>query len=40
MILGWSAFGAMVLKELDEFLPAGSSVEIVVDRQLVDTSAV
>ncbi len=39
VILGWSAFGAMVLKELDEFLPAGSSVEIVVDRNLVDGEA-
>ena len=35
-IVGWSQFGAKVLKELDEFLPAGSRVDIVVDRDLVD----
>jgi len=39
-MVGWSGFGAMVLKELDEFLPAGSSVEIVVDRDLVDPEAI
>ena len=37
VILGWSGFGAMVLKELDEFLPPGSTVEIVADRDLVDS---
>ncbi|MBV8692354.1 MAG: hypothetical protein JOY57_11890 [Actinobacteria bacterium] len=35
-VVGWSRFGAKVLKELDEFLPAGSRVDIVVDRDLVD----
>ncbi len=39
VILGWSGFGAMVLKELDEFLPPGSTVEIVADRDLVDSEA-
>jgi Trk K+ transport system NAD-binding subunit len=38
-MVGWSGFGAMVLKELDEFLPAGSNVEIVVDRDLADPEA-
>jgi len=38
-MVGWSGFGAMVLKELDEFLPMGSSVEIVVDGDLVDREA-
>jgi ion channel POLLUX/CASTOR len=35
-MVGWSGFGAMVLKELDEFLPVGSSVEVVVDKDLAD----
>jgi hypothetical protein len=34
--VGWSGFGAKVLEELDEFLPPGSVVEVVVDRDLVD----
>jgi len=38
-IVGWSGFGAKVLKELDEFLPSGSVVEVVVDRDLVDPAA-
>ncbi len=38
-MVGWSHFGALVLQELDEFLPAGSSVEIVVDGDLVDRDA-
>ena len=38
-MIGWSGFGALVLNELDEFLPAGSSVEIVVDRDLADPDA-
>ena len=36
VMVGWSGFGAKVLTELDEFLPSGSVVEIVVDRDLVD----
>ncbi len=39
VIFGWSSFGAMVLKELDEFLTPGSNVEVVADRNLVDTEA-
>ncbi len=39
VILGWSGFGAMVLKELAEFLPAGSTVVIVADRNLVDAES-
>lgn len=35
-LVGWSQFGAKVLKELDEFLPAGSRLDVVVDRDLVD----
>jgi Trk K+ transport system NAD-binding subunit len=35
-LVGWSQFGAKVLKELDEFLPPGSRVDVVVDRDLVD----
>lgn len=35
-IVGWSAFGAKVLRELDEFLPGGSEVDIVVDAELAD----
>ena len=35
-LVGWSGFGAKVLEELDEFLPAGSRVDILIDRDLVD----
>jgi hypothetical protein len=38
VMVGWSGFGAKVLRELDEFLPAGSHVEVVVDTDLVDVS--
>ena len=34
-IVGWSGFGAKVLKELDEFLPPSSTVTILVDQDLV-----
>src|SRR3546814_2385100 len=34
-VIGWSGFGAKVLKELDEFLPAGSTVDVVIDADLV-----
>lgn len=40
LIVGWSAFGGRVLKELDEFLVAGSSIHVVVDADLVDPSVV
>jgi ion channel POLLUX/CASTOR len=39
-IVGWSSFGAKVLKELDEFLPANSTLTIVVDQDLVDPATV
>ena len=40
VLIGWSGFGAKVLKELDEFLPEGSTVEVVVDADLVDPGAI
>lgn len=40
LIVGWSAFGGRVLKELDEFLVAGSSIHVVVDADLVDPSVI
>lgn len=40
VLVGWSGFGAKVLKELDEFLPAGSTVEVVVDADLVDPASI
>jgi Trk K+ transport system NAD-binding subunit len=39
IMVGWSGFGSKVLKELDEFLPDGSRVDIVVDTDLVDPRA-
>jgi Trk K+ transport system NAD-binding subunit len=36
VLVGWSSFGYTVLRELDEFLPEGSQVTVVVDRDLVD----
>ena len=39
-LVGWSGFGAKVLQELDEFLPAGSTVDVVADRDLVDADAI
>lgn len=38
VMVGWSGFGAKVLRQLDEFLPAGSHVEVVVDTDLVDAA--
>jgi len=40
VLVGWSSFGAKVLKELDEFLPEGSTVEVVVDADLIDAEAI
>ncbi len=40
VVVGWSAFGAKVLRELDEFLPEGSTVEVVFDADLVDATIV
>src|SRR3546814_17396312 len=34
-VIGWSGFGANVLKELDEFLPTGSPVDVVLAADLV-----
>lgn len=39
-VIGWSSFGTKVLRELDEFLPAGSAIAILVDQDLVDPSKV
>ncbi|MEO7555086.1 MAG: NAD-binding protein, partial [Acidimicrobiales bacterium] len=40
LIVGWSGFGTKVLQQLDEFLPAGSTVDLQVDRDLSDPSAI
>jgi Trk K+ transport system NAD-binding subunit len=40
LIVGWSGFGAKVLHELDEFLPAGSHIDLAIDEQYADPSAV
>ena len=36
LVVGWSVLGAVVLDELDAFLTAGSTVDLVVDTDLVD----
>ena len=40
LVVGWSGFGAKVLRELDEFLPAGSRIEVRLDPDLADVAAV
>jgi Trk K+ transport system NAD-binding subunit len=40
LVVGWSGFGAKVLRELDEFLPAGSHIEVRLDPDLADADAV
>lgn len=40
VIVGWSSFGRRVLRELDDFLAPGSTVEVLLDRDLVDADAV
>jgi hypothetical protein len=40
LVVGWSRFGAKVLRELDEFLPAGSHVEVRVDPDLADADGI
>ena len=40
MIVGWSSLGPRVVTELDEFLDAHTTVEILLDPDLVDPSAV
>lgn len=40
VLIGWSGFGHKVLKELDEFLPSGSKVSVVIDGDLASASDV
>jgi Trk K+ transport system NAD-binding subunit len=40
VVVGWSDFGAKVLRELDEFLPDGSRIDMVVDADLVDADRI
>jgi voltage-gated potassium channel Kch len=40
VIVGWSGFGAKVVHQLDEFLPEGSSIDVVIDGDMVDADAV
>ncbi|MCW2605743.1 MAG: TrkA-N domain/Protein of unknown function [Frankiales bacterium] len=40
LVVGWSAFGARVLAELDELLAPGSTVHVQVDSDLVDPAVV
>lgn len=39
LVIGWSSFGRKVLTELDEFLPDGSRIDVLLDGDLVDPSA-
>jgi hypothetical protein len=36
LVVGWSHVGPVVLQELDQFAPAGSTVDVLVDPDLVD----
>ena len=36
LVVGWSALGPMVIRELGDFLPAGSAIHVVVDTGLTD----
>jgi ion channel POLLUX/CASTOR len=36
LVVGWSHLGPVVLQELDQFAPAGSTVDVLVDPDLVD----
>jgi Trk K+ transport system NAD-binding subunit len=40
LVVGWSGFGTKVLEQLDEFLPAGSTVDVQLDRDLADPATV
>jgi Trk K+ transport system NAD-binding subunit len=40
VIVGWSGFGAKVVQQLDEFLPDGSTIDVVIDRDMVDRETV
>jgi hypothetical protein len=37
LVVGWSHLGPVVLQELDQFAPAGSTVDVLADPDLVDT---
>lgn len=37
LMIGWSDLGPGVLRELDEFLTAGSTVDLVIDPELIDS---
>lgn len=39
LVIGWSPMGRSVLNELGEFLPIGSTVHVLANPELVDTSA-
>jgi voltage-gated potassium channel Kch len=36
LVVGWSPLGSVVLDELDEFVPPGSTVDVLVDEDLVE----
>ena len=36
LVVGWSPLGSVVLAELDEFVPAGSTVDVLVDEDLIE----
>jgi voltage-gated potassium channel Kch len=38
LLVGWNALGGVVLRELDAFVPPGSSADVLVDPDLVDPS--
>jgi len=38
LVVGWNWLGPAILRELDDFVPARSSVDVVVDPDLVDSS--
>jgi voltage-gated potassium channel Kch len=38
LLVGWNALGEVVLRELDQFVPPGSSADVLVDPDLVDPS--
>jgi Trk K+ transport system NAD-binding subunit len=40
LIVGWSGLAPVVIRELDEFLPAGSSLTVIVDPQIADPESV
>jgi hypothetical protein len=40
VVAGWSSLGPRVVAELDEFMPPGTTIEIVVDPDMVDVSEI